>query len=115
MYPNNGQLDHDYDPGHHVHEYRNKTSVDDRHKHRMEGITGPAVRVGNTHIHYLCGSTSFDDGHRHLYTDYTGPAIETRDNSHVHEYRDYVAHAGKPLHVHKYSDKTGPAIYNQYY
>jgi hypothetical protein len=115
VYARDKKPDHDYDQRPHVHEYRNETSVDDRHRHRMEGVTGPVVQVGNSHIHYICGSTSFDDGHRHLYTDYTGPARYSRDNSHVHEYKGYVAHAGDPLHVHKYYDKTGPAIYNHYY
>ena len=66
----------------HVHEYQGSTMFaeedEDRHNHRFAGVTGEAIRRGNSHVHKLATNTDFLD-HHHEICDTTGPAIDVGD------------------------------------
>jgi hypothetical protein len=89
--------------GLHKHEFNDRTSVNDRHRHNYRGITSVSPDYPR-HTHYMSGETSFEDGHTHKYYIETGPAIKrrgghihyyygytTRDDGHVHYMRGYTS------------------------
>ncbi|NFL55480.1 hypothetical protein FDB79_07730 [Clostridium botulinum] len=53
----------------HVHEFLGSTRLaeiqTEPHNHRFAGVSGQAIRSGNSHVHFVSGVTSFNDGHRH--------------------------------------------------
>ncbi|MBF7083234.1 hypothetical protein IT084_09635 [Desulfallas sp. Bu1-1] len=93
----------------HVHVYRNITSVNVRHLHRMGGVTGPTIGSGPGHVHRMAGTTTFYDGHTHKYATVTGPAIPVFPGVHVHRYQGVTTVNGKVPHTHRFSGITAPA------
>lgn len=72
----------------HVHEFLGSTRLaeldsEDVHNHRFAGVTGEAIRKGNSHIHKICTRTDFFD-HYHFIEVFTGPAIPVGKGRHVH-------------------------------
>ena len=73
----------------HDHEYLGSTRFaelsTDPHNHRMAGMTGEAIPLGNNcHKHKLLTNTDFFDGHLHIVSDETGPCICVGYGKHVH-------------------------------
>lgn len=73
----------------HVHEFLGSTRLalldsPNVHNHRFAGVTGEAIRKGNSHIHKICTRTDFFISHYHFMEVYTGPAIPVGDGRHVH-------------------------------
>ncbi|MFZ5644852.1 MAG: YmaF family protein [Bacillota bacterium] len=93
----------------HVHAYRGRTSFDEGHLHRFEGISTRSVGGVDAHVHRLIGTTTFDDGHIHNYNITTGPGIPAGPGQHVHRYNGVTTLNGRPLHVHFMSGVTAPA------
>ena len=87
----------------HVHEYQGSTMFaeedEDRHNHRFAGVTGEAIRRGNSHVHKLATNTDFLD-HHHEICDTTGPAIDVGDGKHVHFVEGYTT--VRDGHRHEY-------------
>ncbi|GIP36752.1 hypothetical protein J31TS4_00320 [Paenibacillus sp. J31TS4] len=73
----------------HVHEFEGSTKLaeagPDRHNHRFAGVTGQAIRVGNSHVHEIdLSHTDFLDHFHDLKKIRTGPAIPVGNGKHVH-------------------------------
>lgn len=62
----------------HVHEFEGSTKLaeegDDRHNHRFAGVSGEAIKQGNSHFHIIKTRTDFVD-HFHEIQVKSGPAI----------------------------------------
>ncbi|MFW2487970.1 YmaF family protein [Clostridium chromiireducens] len=54
------------------------------HNHRIAGVTGPAIRCGNSHVHKIETFTDTFCGHFHSVCDTTGPAISLPGGKHIH-------------------------------
>jgi hypothetical protein len=71
----------------HVHEFLGSTKLaeqgEDRHNHRFAGVTGQAIRRGNSHVHVITTKTDFF-GHFHRLRIVTGPAIPVGNGKHIH-------------------------------
>lgn len=72
----------------HVHEFVGSTRLAERnsedvHNHRFAGVSGEAIRRGNSHVHKICTKTDFFD-HYHIIDVCTGPAIPVGEGRHVH-------------------------------
>ena len=87
----------------HVHEFLGSTmfaeECEDRHNHRFAGVTGEAIRKGNSHVHKLATNTDFVD-HHHEICDTTGPAINVGNGKHVHLVKGYTT--CRDGHRHEY-------------
>lgn len=90
----------------HVHEYESSVRLaeegDDRHNHRVAGVTGEAIflRSGN-HVHRVNDNTDFFEDHHHRICDTTGPAIQIPGtNRHIHLLRGMTTEADD--HCHDY-------------
>jgi hypothetical protein len=72
----------------HVHEFLSSTKLaepgQDRHNHRFAGVTGGAIRRGNSHVHIIKTNTDFLDHRHRLRRIVTGPAIPVGNGKHVH-------------------------------
>jgi hypothetical protein len=75
----------------HVHEFLGSTEFaeegNDRHNHRFAGVSGEAIRRGNSHIHCIKTRTDTTEDHFHEICEQTGPAIFIDDGSgckHIH-------------------------------
>lgn len=86
----------------HVHPYCTQTSVEDCHRHGMQGYTAPAS-YGPCHTHKYEGETTCNDGHTHYFHGETGPAI-TVPGGHIHEL--YGKTSKNHGHRHKYDTQT---------
>lgn len=78
----------DHEKQFHVHEFLGSTRLaeigsDDVHNHRFAGVTGEAIRKGNSHVHRIKTKTDFFD-HYHIIDVCTGPAIPVGEGRHVH-------------------------------
>ncbi|GAA0069615.1 YmaF family protein [Clostridium sardiniense] len=78
----------DDDMQRHVHEFLGSVRLaelgsDDVHNHRFAGVSGQAIRKGDSHVHKICTRTDFFD-HFHFIEVCTGPAIPVGDGRHVH-------------------------------
>ncbi|KEI98886.1 hypothetical protein N496_04630 [Clostridium botulinum A2B3 87] len=71
----------------HVHEFLGSTRLaeiqTDPHDHRFAGVSGEAIRRGNSHIHNINTNTDFSD-HFHIINVTTSPAIPVGNGRHVH-------------------------------
>lgn len=73
----------------HVHEFLGSTRLaeiddpEDVHNHRFAGVSGEAIRRGNSHVHKINTNTDFFD-HFHMIKVTTGPAIPVGNGRHVH-------------------------------
>lgn len=73
----------------HVHEFLGSTRLaevddpEDAHNHRFAGVSGEAIRRGNSHVHTIRTNTDFFD-HFHMIDVVTGPAIPVGEGRHVH-------------------------------
>ncbi|WP_434293367.1 YmaF family protein [Clostridium botulinum] len=71
----------------HVHEFLGSTRLaeiqTEPHNHRFAGVSGEAIRRGNSHVHNIRTNTDFFD-HFHMIDVTTGPAIPVGDGRHVH-------------------------------
>ena len=92
----------------HYHEYRTRTTVDDRHSHLVEGVTSATQGGIDNHVHYYEGTTSFVDGHVHRFQGMTGPAVALPDGSHVHVFGGETTF--EDGHRHYYQGRTGRGI-----
>ncbi|MBD7912025.1 MULTISPECIES: YmaF family protein [Clostridium] len=73
----------------HNHEFLSSTDYarDDEgeiHNHRIAGVTGPAIRFGNSHVHKVEAFTDTFGDHFHRISDTTGPAIFLPGGKHIH-------------------------------
>lgn len=73
----------------HVHEFEGSTKLAeagaDRHNHRFAGVTGQAIRSGNSHVHEIdLQKTDFLNHFHNLKKIRTGPAIPVGKGKHVH-------------------------------
>jgi hypothetical protein len=80
---NNGARDR------HVHEFLGSTKFaergDDRHNHRVAGVTGEAIPIGNGgHVHKFRTNVDFFENHFHEVAGTTCPNIEVGNGRHVH-------------------------------
>ncbi|QHW34709.1 hypothetical protein GZH47_30555 [Paenibacillus rhizovicinus] len=56
-----------------------------RHNHRFAGVTGQAIRSGDSHVHEIVfNRTDFLDHFQKLIKIRTGPAIPVGNGKHVH-------------------------------
>lgn len=92
----------------HVHRYALRTTVNDRHSHRMRGTTSGAIDSIDSHVHYYEGTTTFNDGHVHRFSGYTGPAIRLPNGLHIHEFWGQTTFDDG--HVHYFRGRTTPQI-----
>ena len=89
----------------HVHEYESSVKLaeecDDRHNHRVAGVTGEAIFLRNgNHVHKVNDNTDFLD-HHHRICDTTGPAIPIPGtDKHIHLLRGMTTEADN--HRHQY-------------
>ena len=89
----------------HVHEYESSVKLaeecDDRHNHRVAGVTGEAIFLRNgNHVHRVNDNTDFLD-HHHRICDTTGPAIPIPGtDKHIHLLRGMTTEADE--HCHDY-------------
>ena len=89
----------------HVHEYESSVKLaeqcDDRHNHRVAGVTGEAIFLRNgNHVHKVNDNTDFLD-HHHKICDTTGPAIPIPGtDKHIHLLKGMTTEADD--HCHKY-------------
>ncbi|ACA54628.1 hypothetical protein FDC45_11395 [Clostridium botulinum] len=71
----------------HVHEFLGSTRLaeiqTEPHNHRFAGVSGQAIRSGNSHVHRITTNTDFFD-HFHMINVLTGPAIPVGNGRHVH-------------------------------
>lgn len=72
----------------HVHEFEQSTKLaemgDDRHNHRLAGVTSQVIPVGDRHVHAILSNTDFLD-HHHEIGVITGPDISIPNtNKHFH-------------------------------
>ncbi|ABS40050.1 YmaF family protein [Clostridium botulinum] len=71
----------------HVHEFLGSTRLaeiqTEPHNHRFAGVSGEAIRRGNSHVHKIKTNTDFFD-HFHMIDVTTGPAIPVGNGRHVH-------------------------------
>jgi len=73
----------------HVHEFLGSTRLaevddpEDVHNHRFAGVSGEAIKRGNSHVHNIKTNTDFFD-HFHMIDVTTGPAIPVGNGRHVH-------------------------------
>jgi hypothetical protein len=90
----------------HRHPYSTETSISQRHRHLMRGVTSinPGSNIDN-HVHSYEGNTSFVNGHVHYYRGVTGPAIPLPGGGHTHEFAGETALADG--HIHSYRGRTG--------
>ncbi|MCC5416794.1 YmaF family protein [Clostridium botulinum] len=62
----------------HVHEFLGSTRLaeiqTEPHNHRFAGVSGQAIRSGNSHVHRITTNTDFFD-HFHMINVLSGPAI----------------------------------------
>lgn len=73
----------------HNHEFQTSTDYkkDDeckKHNHRISGVTGPAIKCGNSHIHKVEEFIDTFGDHIHKICDTTGPAIYLPGGKHIH-------------------------------
>ena len=73
----------------HVHEFTASTKLAesgaDRHNHRFAGVTGQAIKVGNSHVHEIdLTNTDFLNHFHKVKKIRTGPAIPVGYGKHVH-------------------------------
>ena len=87
----------------HVHEFLGSTKFAEegceRHNHRFAGVTGEAIRYGNSHVHKIRTNTDSRD-HHHEICDTTGPAIYVGCGKHVHLVKGRTT--CRDGHVHEY-------------
>jgi|CZCB01.1.fsa_nt_gi hypothetical protein len=93
----------------HIHEYNIPTTVNDEHRHQVQGRTAPAVGGLDCHLHYYEGTTTLDDGHVHYFRGYTGPAVAGVGGSHRHRMEGQTTFNDQ--HLHYYSGLTGEAVH----
>lgn len=71
----------------HLHEYLGTVRLsefgEERHNHRLAGVTLEAIPVNGTHIHRVRTATDFFD-HYHIIDVRSGPAIAVGQGKHVH-------------------------------
>ncbi|APQ75910.1 hypothetical protein EXM36_12015 [Clostridium botulinum] len=71
----------------HVHEFLGSTGLaeiqTEPHDHRFAGVSGEAIRRGNSHVHNINTNTDFSD-HFHMINVTTSPAISVGNGRHVH-------------------------------
>ncbi|MGC5325014.1 YmaF family protein [Brevibacillus sp. SYSU BS000544] len=94
-------------PGH-KHGYDTPTTVNDRHRHIVRGITGPPQGPENQHVHYYEGTTTFNDGHVHRFRGWTGRPIPLPNGNHYHEFGGQTTFDDG--HIHYYRGNTGEAF-----
>ncbi len=93
-------------PGH-VHPYSTPTTVNDGHRHLVNGTTSPPYGNPDRHVHYYEGTTTFEDGHIHSFRGWTGPPVPVSDGSHYHEFRGETSY--NDGHLHHYRGVTARA------
>jgi hypothetical protein len=70
----------------HVHEFTGSTRLSNTepvHNHRFAGISGPAIRTGNSHVHLISTRTD-STNHFHEINVFSGPAINIGNGRHIH-------------------------------
>lgn len=72
------------------------------HNHRTAGLTGPAIRSGNSHVHRVEAFTDTFDDHAHKICDTTGPAIWLINGKHIHLVKGETGRADGNNHDHDY-------------
>lgn len=90
----------------HVHEYAGSVKLaeecDDRHNHRVAGVTGEVIPINNgtNHVHKINDNTDYYD-HNHKICGTTGPAISIPGtNKHIHLV--YGATTKVDCHIHRF-------------
>ncbi len=73
----------------HNHEFLSSTDYaedDNRefHNHRIAGVTGAAIKYGDSHVHKIEVITDTFEDHFHGICDTTGPAINISGGKHIH-------------------------------
>ncbi|APQ74068.1 YmaF family protein [Clostridium botulinum] len=71
----------------HVHEFLGSTRLaeiqTEPHNHRFAGVSGQAIRSGNSHVHRITTNTDFFN-HFYMINVLSGPAIPVGNGRHVH-------------------------------
>jgi hypothetical protein len=73
----------------HNHEFQSSADYekDDEgmeHSHHIAGVTGPAIRYGQSHVHRINTLIDTSGDHYHGISDTTGPALYLNGRKHVH-------------------------------
>ncbi|MCM1564794.1 MAG: YmaF family protein [Dehalobacter sp.] len=72
----------------HVHEFEGSTKLaeagEDRHNHRVAGVSGGVIPSIGGHRHAISTNTDFFDNHHHEIRVITGPPINVGNGKHVH-------------------------------
>jgi hypothetical protein len=89
-------------PDMHTHLYSKETSLNNGHKHRYWGETGPSPDVPG-HTHNIIGRTCEEDRHKHSYS-FATAAERGNGSGHVHHYAG-VAEYGEG-HIHTMTGYT---------
>ncbi|WP_127532933.1 YmaF family protein [Paenibacillus kobensis] len=92
----------------HVHEFTSSTRLaeegNDRHNHRIAGVTGQAIPFGSSHIHEIkFSNTDFFDHFHQLKKVFTGPAISVGNGKHVHLVKGMTTLVDGHVHPFKFA------------
>ncbi len=90
------------DPEIHVHNYCTYTQVDECHRHKISGVTGPAPNTPG-HTHDYEGQSSCNENHSHMYCGCTEKPQYTCCG-HVHNFEGKTKTADD--HKHRYRGTT---------
>ncbi|MCX8129460.1 MAG: YmaF family protein [Clostridia bacterium] len=98
----------------HVHEFVASTKLaetgHERHNHRIAGITGEAIPIGNGHhIHKFCTRTDFYDDHFHEVLGSTCPDIDVTPEKHIHYVQGHTTVDDNHKHRYEFTTQIGPS------
>lgn len=83
----------------HVHAVEGVTTNNDRHCHRILGVSGAEIELSDDHhFHIVKGRTTWEDGHWHFFCVRSGLDVELPKDFHTHEVKfwTFMAQAFNP-------------------